>query len=434
MRPDPSRQGHQVGIDAMLAPRLDNQHERGHVPGGGVRVRDVHRLDMHHERRQQGRAAEHHRPTDRDRARGRQRVAHPPSETDLVGRPAGAQHPVPDTRILDLPRGRILAANDRAHTILRRGDGLWRPRRPSAPLPSCAREEQIRKSESSRTLVKAEASRPKCSTGAVGWTDSGVPTPMRRTVWLSPGYRPTRVSPSGACRPALVTPRAGALLGGLSSGGGSGDTGGISGTRDRPRRLARAGRRARTASRRPPRVRPWSGLGCGFSVLPWGSGFLPRAPAAVEKKRRSCNSSARRVCRVSVLRQCRSFGVARIFFFGPLDRMSTGRAVSHLNREVVFDAPVTIGAGWCLFLRGSFRSHRFPSVSDSNRKSPSRGSDRDALDDVAGDTAGAAVIDLGGGGGACGGRASCGDCRPSRRAGRRSGGPEVRRAWHANRR
>ena len=103
-------------------------------------------------------------------------------------------------------------------------------------------------------------------------------------------------------------------------------------------------------------------LDVGFGFCHGEVGFLPRAPAAVPD-----NSSARRVCRVSVLRQYRSFGVARIFFFGPLDRMSAGRAVSHLNREVVFDAPVTIGAAWCLSLRGSFRSHRFPSVSDSNR-------------------------------------------------------------------
>ena len=60
------------------------------MPRAVVRVRDAHRLDVHHERRHHGRAAEHDRPTDRDRASGRQRVAHQPVETDLVGRRAGA--------------------------------------------------------------------------------------------------------------------------------------------------------------------------------------------------------------------------------------------------------------------------------------------------------------------------------------------------------
>ena len=88
--------GHQGGIDARVAPRLDNQHQRGHVPRAVVRVRDAaHRLDVHHERRHRGRAAEPHRPADRDGAGGRQRVAHQPVETDLVGRRAGAQPPVP---------------------------------------------------------------------------------------------------------------------------------------------------------------------------------------------------------------------------------------------------------------------------------------------------------------------------------------------------
>ena len=85
------------------------------MPRAVVRVRDVHRLDMHHERRQQGRAAEHHRPTDRDRARGRQRVAHQPFETDLVGRPAGAQHPVP------VPQP-VAAPQDGVRAVVRRQD------------------------------------------------------------------------------------------------------------------------------------------------------------------------------------------------------------------------------------------------------------------------------------------------------------------------
>ena len=88
----------------MLAPRLDNQHQRGNVPRSVVRLRDAHRLDVHHERRHHGRAAEHHRPTDSDRARGRQRVAHQPFETDLVGRRAGAQHPVPVQQPIAAPQ------------------------------------------------------------------------------------------------------------------------------------------------------------------------------------------------------------------------------------------------------------------------------------------------------------------------------------------
>ena len=96
--------GHQVGIDAMRAPRLDNQHQRGHVPRSVVRLRAAHRLDVHHERRHHGRAAEHHRPTDSDRARGRQRGAHQPFEADLVGRRAGAQHPVPVQQPIAVPQ------------------------------------------------------------------------------------------------------------------------------------------------------------------------------------------------------------------------------------------------------------------------------------------------------------------------------------------
>ena len=69
----------------MLAPRLDNQHQRGNVPRSVLRLGDGHQLDVHHERRHHGRAAEHHRPTASDRARGRQRVAHQPFETDPIG-------------------------------------------------------------------------------------------------------------------------------------------------------------------------------------------------------------------------------------------------------------------------------------------------------------------------------------------------------------
>ena len=36
---------------------------------------------------------------------------------------------------------------------------------------------------------------------------------------------------------------------------------------------------------------------------------------------------------------------------GPLDRMSTGRAVRHLNCNLVFEASLTIGAEWRLPLR-----------------------------------------------------------------------------------
>ena len=55
------------------------------MPRPVVGLRDAHGLDVHHERRQHGRAAEQHRPTDRARARVRQRAAHQPLETDLVG-------------------------------------------------------------------------------------------------------------------------------------------------------------------------------------------------------------------------------------------------------------------------------------------------------------------------------------------------------------
>ena len=96
--------GHQVGIDTMLAPRLDNQHQRGDVARAVVRLRDAHGLDVHHEGRQHGRATEQHRSTDRDRAGGRQRVAHQPLETDLVGRRAGAQHPVPVRQPIAVPQ------------------------------------------------------------------------------------------------------------------------------------------------------------------------------------------------------------------------------------------------------------------------------------------------------------------------------------------
>ena len=64
---------------------------------------------------------------------------------------------------------------------------------------------------------------------------------------------------------------------GLSSGGASGGTGGISGTTDLRCPPARAGRRARTASRQPPWVRPWLGPRCGFSALPWNSVVSPPA-------------------------------------------------------------------------------------------------------------------------------------------------------------
>ena len=64
---------------------------------------------------------------------------------------------------------------------------------------------------------------------------------------------------------------------GLSSGDASGGTGGISGTTDLRCPPARAGRRARTASRQPPWVRPWLGPRCGFSALPWNSVVSPPA-------------------------------------------------------------------------------------------------------------------------------------------------------------
>ena len=58
----------------MLASRLDNQQQRGYVPRSIVRLRDAHRLDVHHERRQHGRAPEQHRPADRGRGGVRQRA------------------------------------------------------------------------------------------------------------------------------------------------------------------------------------------------------------------------------------------------------------------------------------------------------------------------------------------------------------------------
>ena len=107
--------GHQGGIDARVAPRLDNQYQRGHVPRAVVRVREAHRLDVHHERRHHGRAAEHHRPADRDGARGRQRGAHQPVEPALVGRRAGAQPPVPVPHPIAAPQdgvGAVVARHD----------------------------------------------------------------------------------------------------------------------------------------------------------------------------------------------------------------------------------------------------------------------------------------------------------------------------------
>ena len=62
---------------------------------------------------------------------------------------------------------------------------------------------------------------------------------------------------------------------GLSSGDASGGTGGISGTTDLRCPPARGGRRARTASRLPPWVRPGLGPRCGFSALPSNSVVSP---------------------------------------------------------------------------------------------------------------------------------------------------------------
>ena len=39
--------GHQFGIDAMPAPRLDNQHQHGNVPRSVVRLRDTDGFDVH---------------------------------------------------------------------------------------------------------------------------------------------------------------------------------------------------------------------------------------------------------------------------------------------------------------------------------------------------------------------------------------------------
>ena len=74
----------------MLASRLDDQQQRGDVPRAVVGLRSAHGLDMHHERRQHGRAAEQHRATDRAPTGGGQRVAHQPLETNLLGVAAGA--------------------------------------------------------------------------------------------------------------------------------------------------------------------------------------------------------------------------------------------------------------------------------------------------------------------------------------------------------
>ena len=39
--------GHHGRIDTTLAPRLDNQNQRGDVPGSVVRLRDTHGFDVH---------------------------------------------------------------------------------------------------------------------------------------------------------------------------------------------------------------------------------------------------------------------------------------------------------------------------------------------------------------------------------------------------
>ena len=92
--------GHQVGIDAMLAPPARQSAParqpaalRGPVEGPPTGLTCTTNGGATDERR------EHHRPTDSHRARGRQRVAHQPIETDLVGRPAGraASRPGPTT-------------------------------------------------------------------------------------------------------------------------------------------------------------------------------------------------------------------------------------------------------------------------------------------------------------------------------------------------
>ena len=80
------------------------------MPRAVVRLRDAHQLDVYHERRQHGRAAEQHRPTDRGRAGGRQRVSHQPFETDLVGQRTGAQRPVPIRQPIAVPQDAAGAA------------------------------------------------------------------------------------------------------------------------------------------------------------------------------------------------------------------------------------------------------------------------------------------------------------------------------------
>ena len=97
----------------MPTPRLDNQHQRGGVSRPVVGLRDAHGLDVHHERRQHGRAAQQHRPTDRGRAGGRQRVAHQPFKPDLFRRRAGAQHPVPVRQPIAVPQDAPGAVVDR---------------------------------------------------------------------------------------------------------------------------------------------------------------------------------------------------------------------------------------------------------------------------------------------------------------------------------
>ena len=100
----------------MLAPRLDNQHQRGDVPRAIVRLRDAHGLDVHRERWQHRRATEPHRPADRHGAGSGQRGGHQARETELVVRRLGPQHPIPvrhPVAVRRMPQARSLAARIR---------------------------------------------------------------------------------------------------------------------------------------------------------------------------------------------------------------------------------------------------------------------------------------------------------------------------------
>ena len=43
--------GHQVGVDPMPPPRLDDQYQRGGMPRSVVRLRNSDGFDVHHQRR-----------------------------------------------------------------------------------------------------------------------------------------------------------------------------------------------------------------------------------------------------------------------------------------------------------------------------------------------------------------------------------------------